>query len=226
MKPANPGRILVVLGILFIPAIAYYLISRGKNNFKKLEIYGPREVLAPRDSNGLKVVDTLYHTIPAFRFTDQFGRTVSDSDLAGSIYVADFFFTSCKSICPEMSEQLRSLQTRFQPDTLFKIVSFSVDPLRDSVPALREYAMKYNAIPGKWYFLTGDKDKLYDLARNGFFLAAIQGSKNSDDFNHSEQLVLIDREKRIRGYYDGTDPREVDRLKDEILVLEWEYKNE
>ncbi len=227
MKPANPGRILVVLGILFIPAIAYFLISRGKNNFKKLEIYGPKEVLAPRDdSHGQKVIDTLFHTIPSFSFTDQLGRTVSDSDFNGCSYVADFFFTACKSICPEMSEQLMGVQTRFKDDTLLKIISFSVDPIRDSVPVLKEYATKYQAIPGKWYFLTGDKEKLYELARNGFFLAAIQGSKNSDDFNHSEQLVLIDREKRIRGYYDGTDPREVERLKDEILVLEWEYKNE
>ena len=224
MKPASPVKILVVLVILFVPAISYYFISKGKNNFKKLEIFGPKEISSPREVNGRTVFDTVYHTIPAFKFTDQFGRVFSEKSLEGNIYVADFFFTTCKTICPRMSRQMWRVQNKFEKDADVKIISVTVDPETDSVPVLAAYAQSYNAVKDKWFFLTGDKTQTYELARNGFFLAAIQGTKSPEEFNHSEQLVLIDKDRRIRGYYDGTDDMEVNKLLDEIQVLQWEYR--
>ena len=223
VKPANLWKILVVLGILFLPAISYYLISSGKNNYRKLEIFGPKEIPNSHEVDGKITGDTIYHTIPAFSFTDQYGNPFSDKLLDNHIYVAEFFFTSCKTICPRMNRELESVQFKFKNDSTLKIVSFSVDPERDSVPVLAAYASGYHATRDKWYFVTGEKQKIYDLARNGFFLAAVQDTRSPEEFNHSEQLVLVDRDKRIRGYYDGTDDMEVSRLMDEIQVLEWEY---
>lgn len=225
MKPANIVKILAVFTILFIPAISYYLISKGKNNFKSLAIFGPKEILANSETAGNLFPDTSYHKIPAFQFTDQFGRPFSNTALKGKIYVADFFFTSCKTICPAMSEQLARVQFKFKDDPEIKLLSFSVDPETDSVSVLADYAQKYNAKKDKWYFLTGDKNNIYNLARNGYFLAAIQNTNSKEEFVHSEQFVLIDPDSRIRGYYDGTDNLDVNRLLDEIIVLQWEYKN-
>lgn len=224
MKPASPWKIVALLVILFVPSIYYLLISRGKNNFRKLEIYGPKEI--PSGTNSTKVIwDTIFHQIPAFSFTDQYGRPFSNKSLAGCSYVANFFFTSCKTICPGISKELQRIQETYKTDTLLKIVSFSVDPINDSVPVLASYAKNYKAIKDKWYFITGNQDSIYALARNGFFLAAFQQSDAKNGIDHSEQLVLIDRKKQIRGYYDGTDKFEIKRLMDEIIVLEWEYKN-
>jgi len=215
----------VVLVILFVPAISYYLISTGKNNFRKLAIYGPREPMPVQVVGGKDVADTIYHTVPAFSFTDHHGKVFDSSMLDTSIYIAEFFFTSCKTICPDMNRNLQSVQNKYKNDPDVKILSFTVDPETDSVPVLASYAKQHHAIDGKWFFLTGDQAKIFELARSGYFLAAVQNASGPEEFSHSEQLVLVDRDKRIRGYYDGTDDLDVSRLMDEIKVLQWEYKN-
>jgi protein SCO1/2 len=224
VKPASPLKLLAVLVILFLPAISYYIISKGKNNYRRLEIFGPKVVAPAKEVNGKMVADTIYHTVPPFQFTDQSGNVFSDKMLDGKTYIAEFFFTSCKTICPRMNRELESVQFKFRDDSTVKILSFTVDPENDSVPVLAAYAEKYHADRDKWYFLTGEKQKIYDLARTGFYLAAVQNSKSAEEFNHSEQLVMVDKDRRIRGYYEGTDDMEVSRLMDEIQVLQWEYK--
>lgn len=225
MKPGSPWKIALLLGILFLPAFSYYLISRGKNNFKTLAIYGPKTLGPVLITDGKTIADTLYHTIPDFEFTDQYNRKVTAGNLAGNISVTAFFFTTCQTICPQMSEQLARVQSKFIDSDEVKFFSFTVDPETDTVSVIAAYAEKYHAVKDKWYFLTGAKSQLYELARNGYFLAAIQGNNGPQDFNHSEQLVLVDKDKRIRGYYDGTDITEVNKLMDEIMVLQWEYKS-
>lgn len=209
-------RVLFLFAILLLPSIGFLILKTGKNNFKHLGFYGPRDVSV----NG----DTIYHSIPDFNLLNQNGGRVTKKDLEGNIFVADFFFTSCKSICPKMSNNLVRVSEKFKDRPDVKIVSYTVNPERDSVPVLADYSKKYFARPDQWFFLTGPKKELYDLARDGFFMTAMPGDGGPDDFIHSDKMVLVDKEGHIRGYYDGTDSKEIYRLIDEIKVLIAEYK--
>lgn len=215
-KISASGKTIIVLAILLLPFAFFLLLTSGKNNYKELEVYGPK---IPKISG-----DTIYHEIPAFNFKN-FDRTeVTQNNFDNKIFVADFFFTSCPSICPKMSGQMQRVQKEFEEKDDVLLISFTVDPDKDNVETLGAYADEYNATPGKWFLVTGSKPALYDLARAGFFLTAIPGDGGPEDFIHSEMLVLIDKEKRIRGYYDGTDPHDVKRLIDEIKLLQNHYK--
>lgn len=218
-KVKRVNQVLILLGILLVPSIFYLVISSGENNYEKLTIFGPREPVA--GSPG----DTLYHTIPEFTLTSHTGKEFnSAAALKDKIFVAEFFFATCPTICPKMTMQMKRLQEKFKDDSEIALVSLTVDPKRDTVAALATYASQYGVNDTKWNLLTGDKKTIYDLARHGFFLAAMDGDGGEHDFIHSEKLVLIDKDKRIRGYYDGTDYENVNELMDEILVLKWEYK--
>lgn len=216
-KAVSFSRILIVVAILLVPSIAYLIISRGENQYEKLQIFGPRE---PGSANP---ADTIYHTIASFSLPAHNGSTFTDGDLDGKIYVADFFFATCPTICPKMSMQMKRVQEAFRDDASVLLVSHSVNPEQDSVAVLAAYAEEYGALPGKWFFLTGDKKQIYDLARHSYFVTAMPGDGGPDDFIHSEKLILVDPDKRIRGYYDGTDYEDVNLLIDEIKVLQWEY---
>lgn len=214
VKPSY--KALILLGILLVPSLAYLIVSRGKNNYQRLEIFGPKE---PSSTNP---GDTSYHTIAPFELTAHDKSVFSDKDLEGKIYVADFFFATCQTICPKMSMQMKRVQEAYKEDPDVILISHTVDPDRDTVNALAAYAAEYGAINGKWFFLTGEKKEIYDLARHSYFLAAMPGDGGPDDFIHSEKLVLVDKHKRIRGFYNGTDYEDVNLLIDEIKVLKWE----
>ncbi len=209
--------IATALIILFGPALFYFLVSRGSNQYKTLEIYGPRDFKTGADNS-----DTIYHQISNFSLTDQFGNSVTNQTFKNKIYVANFFFTTCTTICPKMSEGLQDVAYAFKDDTLVAIISHTVNPENDSVPVLLEYAQRYKAKKGKWYFVTGNKELIYKLAREDYYLPVAPGNGGVDDFIHSEKLILIDSNGRIRGIYDGTDAWDIYRLKDEIKVLEYE----
>ena len=216
MKKKSPGRILIVLGVLFLPSLFWLIIQTGKNQYRHLPIIGPYDVTA----NG----DTIYHVIPPFRFINQEGIEISDQDLAGKIYVANFFFARCPEICPKMNDQLKRVQKAFKEEDALRILTHTVNPENDSIEVLNAYAAERQADKNRWWFLTGNKDSIYTLARNGYLVIAAQG-KTDDDFFHSQDLILVDKEKRIRGIYDGLEQAEVDTLIDEIKVLLLEYKN-
>lgn len=213
--------IATALIILLGPALFWYVITRGRNHYKTLEIYGPGDF---KLINGKG--DTIYHTVGNFSLTDQQGKTVTEQNFKNKIYVADFFFTTCKTICPKMSEGLQDVAYQFKDDTLIRLISHTVNPENDSVPVLAAYSLHYHARPGKWYFVTGEKKQIYKLAREDYYLPVAPGNGGPDDFIHSEKLILVDPAKRIRGIYDGTDAWEIARLKDEIKVLEYEFLNE
>ena len=194
-----------------------------RNNYTRLEIFGTKEPIE-KLVDGKTVIDTSYHMVSDFSFIDQDSIVVTQSIVNNKIYVADYFFTTCKSICPKMSDQMMRVQFAFKEDPEVMILSHTVDPEEDSPSVLKAYAAKHNSIKGKWYFLTGDKKALYDMARNSYYITAMPGDGGPDDFIHSEQVVLVDKEKRIRGFYDGTDYHEVTRLIDEINVLKKEEK--
>lgn len=204
-----------------IPGVAYLLICTGNNNYSRLEIFGPKEPIT-KTIDGKSAIDTAYHLVGDFSFIDQDSNVVNQSIIKDKIYVADYFFTTCKTICPQMSNLMMRVQYAYKDDPEVMILSHTVNPEDDSPTVLRAYAAKHNAIKGKWYFLTGDKKALYDMARNSYYITALPGDGGADDFIHSEQFVLVDKQKRIRGFYDGTDYNEVTRLIDEIKVLEKE----
>jgi protein SCO1 len=202
--------------VILFPVIFWVLLTRGHNNFKTLPYVGPFEISASGD--------TVYHSIPPFEFTNQSGQKISDKDLEGKIFVANFFFATCKTVCPKMNEQVHRVQEACKDIKDIRFLSFTVDPEDDSVAALADYAKKMNADNSKWWFLTGEKDSIYKLAREGFFVPASLGNE-ARDFFHSQDLILVDKDKKMRGrFYDGTDAAEVDTLIDEIKVLIQEYR--
>lgn len=154
--------------------------------------------------------------VPDFSLTAHTGQPIALGDLRGRVWVANFFFTTCRSICPIMQDNVTEVQKAFADNPAVQLVSFTVDPERDTVPVLNEYASKRGALPGKWLFVTGEKKAIYRLARKGFKVAAedvpeqIEGTTH--DFIHSEKLVLVDSQGRIRGYYSGLDMEQVRRL--------------
>ncbi|RDV13143.1 SCO family protein [Pontibacter diazotrophicus] len=164
--------------------------------------------------------DTVFHEIPDFTLLSNEGKVITEAELQGDIYVTHFFSTDCPPACKNISSQLVRIQETFEDKPEVKIVSITVEPEKDSVEALQNYAANYGAEAGKWYFLTGDKQEIFRLAKEGFFLPEAESQQG---LTHSEQLMLVDKEGRIRGVYEGTDLKEIDRLKTEINVLLDEY---
>ena len=221
----------ILFGLLAVPSIAYLYLQTGKNNFKPLEILGPIEIQS-KTVDGHQVNDTVYHTIIGFSLLDQDSNQVSENIFKGKIHIANFMFTTCGTICPKMSNEMMRVQHAFEKDTDVVIVSYTVDPEHDSPSVLKEYALKHKAIQNKWFFLTGDKKTIYDLARNSYYLVAGEGDGGQEDFIHSEMFTLIDKEGRIRGgkdkkgnllTYDGTNILDVNRLIEDVEVLKLEY---
>ncbi len=217
MPISNRIKLLIPVVILAYPIAFWFAISCGDNHFKRLPIIGPVEVTLSGDS--------VFHSVGDFNLVNQDGKSISQKDLDGKIYVANFFFANCKSVCPQMNENVRRIQEKFKGIHDIRIVSYTVDPENDSVPVLAEYARKMGADNSQWWFLTGPKDSIYTLARTGYLLPAAQRVAEGDFF-HSQDLLLIDKEKHIRGIYDGTETYEVDTLMDEIKVLMHEYFEE
>lgn len=161
-----------------------------------------------------------FHKIPEFSFTDQSGNTFGSKDLEGKIYVADFFFATCPGICPRMTKNMKTVQDSFIDNPMVTMVSFSVTPSIDSVPALRQFAIRNGVTPHKWHLLTGNRDEIYRLGREAYFIEQDLGKeKSADDFLHTENFVLIDRQGHIRGIYNGLNKTDVKNLTVDIKSL-------
>lgn len=207
--------------LILIPAafIIWFLLSKKEESpIRYLAYYGPK--------NALKVNDTTYHSIPDFEFTDQNNKKVNKQTLKDKIYVTEYFFTTCKSICPIMNNYLMDVYKTFKTKNDFLILSHTVDPETDSVHILKAYADAHGVNDEKWLFVTGSKPQLYEVARKGYLLDAAEGKGDEEDFIHTQNFALIDKESHIRGFYDGTDSAEIVRLKQDIglLLKEYEYK--
>ncbi|WP_299991775.1 SCO family protein [uncultured Pontibacter sp.] len=212
----------LILGILLlVPLLIFIFIGSFGEHHYTLRKYFPQVTASgevQRDAKG----DTLFNQVPAFQLTSQQGQAISQKDLDGHIYVADFFFATCPDICKAMSSQMVRVQEAFQDEQQVKLVSFTVNPEYDTPEVLSEYGDRYGADPAKWYFLTGDRDKIYTLAQKGFYLPVMK-VEGQQDFIHSEKFMLVDKDRYVRGIYDGTDKEDVDRLILEIKVLLDEY---
>ena len=166
---------------------------------------------------------TNIHTIPDFSFTNQNGETITKETVNDKIYVANFFFTSCGSICPKMTDNMEILQNKFKNDDAVLLLSHTVAPEIDKVPILKEYAKEKGCISGKWHLLTGDKDALYSIAKKQYFAGdSIGYFGKANDFLHTENFILVDKKQRIRGIYNGTLAIEMDRIIEDITTLKKE----
>ncbi|MCB0793039.1 MAG: SCO family protein [Flavobacteriales bacterium] len=223
MRPSSKSAKIAVLGGLAVFILLIFLffspaLGLVKHHFTYLPHYGPKTVNAPGD--------TTYFSVPPFAFTDENGRTVTDRTVAGKILVVDFFFTRCTTICPRMGAEMQQLQLKLNDpayaDVLF--LSHTVDPEHDSVEVLNAYAQHLQADTSRWKFLTGSKHDIYLQGSEGYFLAAREEVMAPDGFLHSEMFVLVDKDRHIRGYYDGTKTAEVSKLAGDIKMLLKEEK--
>jgi protein SCO1/2 len=194
-----------------------------------LKYYGNRAVVMPRryfydtvvtqNDYGKSTTDTIWHQVRNFTLTNQLGQKVELNDLHGKIIVADFFFTSCPDICPILTKNMKKLQDAFnKTDTIVRFVSFTIDPKRDSVPRLKAYADKHGIDPDTWWLLTGDRDEIYDIAKNEF-KANIADSNLDTNFIHTQYFFMLDKDRVLRGWYDGLDSVNLNRLADDIVLL-------
>jgi protein SCO1/2 len=215
----------LILGSIFLIFVfgAYWLSNSSIEKSKsRLPVINPNDVNPELVDESMQGVGR-GHTIRYFDLKNQLGESVTGKELDGKIYVADFFFTTCGGICPKMTKELQRVQQEFAKDDRVMIVSHTVTPERDSVEVLKRYADKYGADHKKWLFLTGDKKEIYGLARRAYFIVkeAKEGEDDGSgsDFIHTENFVLIDSKKRIRGYYSGIRPSSVDSLMNDMKLL-------
>jgi len=218
-KKSFPTTIIAFIIVFFAGVFIVYFIQ---NNDDKLPVYNPSDINPNLVDRSVRNVDR-NHRIQTFSLVNQLGDTISEKDFEGKIYVADFFFTRCKGICPKMSKQMNRAAKTLHEEKDVMFISHSVTPVSDSVEILAEYAELYGADPNQWMLVTGDKKEIYDLARKFYFAITTEGNGDSTDFIHTENFVLIDKEKRIRGFYDGTSSKEVDQLIEDIYTLKKEY---
>jgi protein SCO1 len=227
----------IAIFMLAVPALFYLLLRQGQNHytlprfFPKIDSSTDQVVLYNRVLASGKILrDTMYNTVANFDLSDQDGCKVNIGTLRGKIHVADFIFTRCGTICPKLSSQLTRVQDIFRQNNQVILVSYSVDPQYDKPKKLKAYAQRFGAIPKKWIFLTGEKTEIYRLIQKSYFLPVMDSGVSNGDpnetFSHSEKVVLVDKEGIIRGYYDGTDKEEVDRLVLEMRVLLDTYKKQ
>ena len=211
-----------VLGVLSL--IIVFLFYNALKPEERLPIYQPNMVSATLVDSSMQYVRK-YHSIADFKLVNQNGDTITQNTYAGKIYVADFFFTTCPSICPVMTANLAEVQDEFKDDNEVLLLSHSVTPEIDSVAQLKKYAIEKGVIDKKWNLVTGDKKQIYELARKSYMAVMNDGDGGAYDMIHTENFMLIDKERRIRGYYDGTNREEVQKLIRDIEVLKSTYSN-
>tara|TARA_E500000178_G_C17028961_1_gene759501 strand:+ start:825 stop:1496 length:672 start_codon:yes stop_codon:yes gene_type:complete len=212
-------KILIVLILLFIGVFFVY------PNIKKdpsLKIFTPADI-NPKLLDSIIIGNTLQHFIPDFDLYNQDGDKVTQKNLSDKIYVSSFFFTTCNNICPIMTTNMKILHDHFLFDDEISFISHTVTPKIDSISVLKAYSDLFKIKTSKWMLLTGEKKQIYDLARNSYFATTTKGDGSDQDFIHTENFVLIDKKKRIRGFYDGTSKEDTKRLINEINILKSEY---
>ena len=205
-----------------VSVVILFLFYQALKPQKKLPIFQPAMVNYELVDNDLQHIKK-YHKIAPFKLVNQNGETITELNYQDKIYVADFFFTTCPSICPKMTENKGLIQKQILNDEQVMLLSFSVTPQIDSVPQLKKYAIEKGVVDSKWNLLTGDKKEIYTLARKSYLAVKEDGDGGPYDMIHTENFILIDPEKRIRGFYDGTDFQAMEALLSDIQLLKKEY---
>ena len=211
---------LVMLGISAVIIVLFYNALQPK---KTLPVYQPAdfnpELVAPELAHVKK-----YHRVADFALVNQNGDTITQEDYRDKIYVADFFFTTCPTICPVMTDNMGYLQEQILDDPEVMLLSHSVTPVIDSVPRLKEYAMEKGVVDAKWNLVTGDKKQIYELARKSYLAVKTDGDGGPFDMIHTENFILVDKQRRIRGTYDGTNKEDMERLLEDLKILKSSYR--
>jgi protein SCO1/2 len=214
----SSSKLSVMNILLFIVAIGAllgaFMLTGDKKPIRLLQYFGPREY-------DEVAKDTDFHKVMDFKLTDQYGQTVTLDSFKNKVFIANFFYATCPGICKKMNSELERATKNFIGNNKVKFVSYTVDPMRDSVPVLMQYAKLHDAAPYQWYFLTGDKSEIYNLARKSYYAAVADSAQGN--FVHTENMVLVDTHHHLRGIYHGTDSADVNRMvKDIGLLLEEE----
>ena len=213
-----------------VPLLCYFIIKRYSESALVMPRHYLEDSLVSRTEKGKKVFDTVWHELPAFSLLNQMGDTVSWDGLKGKVVVADFFFTHCPTICPALTNNMHTLQQSINnaqrvgdktPDFLH-FLSFSIDPERDSVPRLKQWADRFQVNPEQWWLLTGDKKEIYDFAINDMKIGVVDGEGVDTSFIHTDHFVLIDTNRHVRGYYHGLDSASLRQLSNDIIFLTME----
>ena len=212
---AKYKKFAIVMAIL--SAVILYTFYTLMKPAPSLQIYQPTMVDNTLVDSTVQFVKK-YHKIADFELVNQNGDTITQDDYPG-IYVADFFFTTCQTICPIMTEHMVQIQEKLKDDPSVKLLSHTVIPATDTVAQLKRYALEKGVNDSKWNLVTGPKKEIYDLARKSYLAVKTQGDGGKYDMIHTENFMLIDSKKRIRGYYDGTDPEAIEDLLEDIAIL-------
>ncbi len=218
LKKSLPAIIIFLVFSAISLIVFYQLLSVEK----RLPIYSPSDVNPKLVDASVKHIQS-NHKIANFSLINQNGEIITNKTYEGKIYIADFFFTSCKTICIAMAYNMSELQAHYKDDTNIMFLSHSVTPVMDSVPVLKAYANNKGVIDGKWNVTTGSKKHIYELARKSYFAVLDEGNGDENDFIHTEQFVLVDKDRRIRGYYDGTDKEDMKKIIADVVLLKEEY---
>ncbi|TXN37394.1 SCO family protein [Flagellimonas hymeniacidonis] len=213
------GTVLLALSIVII-----YLFYNALQPKKTLAIYQPSMVSQELVDSTLHYKKK-YHTIGDFALTNQNGKKITQDDYMGKIYVADFFFTTCPTICPIMTKNMAQIQDVIMDEKDVLLLSHSVTPDIDSVPQLKKYALEKGVVDAKWNLVTGDKKQIYQLARKSYLAVKTDGDGGPYDMIHTENFILVDKERRIRGFYDGTNSEEIQKLLEDLQILKKSYEH-
>jgi len=200
---------------LLLTSIVLFAACQSDNT--PLPILGERDI-TEKTIDGKVVKDTAYYTIPDFNFTNQYGNAITPATFDDKLYVSDFFFTSCPTICPTVKIQMRRIYDKYQADDRLLMVSHTLDPKRDNVEKLLDYSKKLQLEGDKWHFVTGEKEALYDMA-HAYFVSAMEDANEPGGITHSGKIILADKQKRIRAFADGTDEKQVTQLLKDIDKL-------
>jgi protein SCO1/2 len=209
----------IFFGVLFVfSSITVYLFYTALKPNKSLPIFNPADVNPELVDSTVQYISK-YHTIADFSFVNQNGKTITQKDYEGKVFVADFFFTTCGSICPKMTTNLAEVQKAIRNNPKVMLLSHTVFPETDSVPVLKAYALKNGVIDSKWNLVTGDKKEIYTMARKSYLAVKLGKPEELYDMVHTENFVLVDTKKRVRGFYDGTKKEDMKRLIEDINFL-------
>ena len=211
-------RLKFICRLMFI-WITVLISSCNETSERSLPIYNPSN-FNPKLVDKELQSSSKNHTVLDFKLVNQNGQTITQEDYKDKIYVADFFFTSCRTICPIMTSNMAKIQQEFLNDEDIMFLSLSVTPEIDSIPILRDYANKKGVVDGKWNVTTGNKKHIYQLARKSYFAVVEQGDGGLQDFIHTPNFILVDANKRIRGIYDGTNNEDIKRIINDIKILQ------
>jgi protein SCO1/2 len=219
--------LLAILLAVLVPLVSYLAVKQYTDDQSLLPPRYHYDTVITKIENGIQVSDTMWHSVKNIRLQNQLGKTISLSDLSGKILVVDFFFTHCTSICPKLTANMKRLQDATKKKDPKKIVdtpyvqflSLSVDPERDSPSVLKKYADKFHINHDTWWMLTGDRKTIYDFGMNEVKLGVPDSNSVDSNFIHSEYMVLLDRDRVVRGYYNGLDTLALDKLAEDIIFL-------